>query len=94
VDHAHGGRRDDPEHPDALGIPDSNQAAQRAKQADLIQRAWDRMASTADGAGIAVMSNYLWYTDPNFDSGLADTFASGGAIRPAYTTWRGLPSFA
>src|SRR3954468_2738279 len=76
------------------GIPDSNQAAQRAKQADLIQRAWDRMASTADGAGIAVMSNYLWYTDPNFDSGLADTFASGGAIRPAYTTWRGLPSFA
>jgi hypothetical protein len=75
-------------------IPDSNPAAQRAKQAELIQRAWDRMASTADGAGIAVMSNYLWYTDPNFDSGLADTFASGGATRPAYTTWRGLPSFA
>jgi len=69
-------------------------AAQRDKQADLIQRSWDRMASTADGAGIAVTSNYLWYTDPNFDSGLCDALANGGATRPAYATWRGLPSFA
>src|SRR3954447_25982845 len=51
-------------------------AAQRDKQADLIQRSWDRMASTADGAGIAVTSNYLWYTDPNFDSGLCDALAN------------------
>jgi hypothetical protein len=76
------------------GIPDTNSAGQRDKQAELIRRAWDRMASTADGTGIAVFSNYLWYTDPNFDSGLADTLASGGATRPAYTTWGGLPSFA
>src|SRR3954469_25113209 len=69
-------------------------AAQRVKQAELIQRAWNRMASAAEGAGIAVASNYLWYTDPNFDSGLCETFASGGARRPAYTTWGGLPSFA
>jgi hypothetical protein len=69
-------------------------AAQRAKQAELVQRAWNRMATTPDGAGIAVASNYLWYTDPNFDSGLCDTLASGGARRPAYTTWGGLPSFA
>jgi len=69
-------------------------AGQRAKQAELIGRAWDRMASTPDGAGIAVASNYLWYTDPNFDSGLCDTLAAGGATRPAYTTWGSLPSFA
>jgi hypothetical protein len=68
--------------------------AQRAKQAELIQRAWDRMASAGDGAGIAVASNYLWYTDPNFDSGLAETLAAGGATRPSYTTWGALPSFA
>jgi hypothetical protein len=69
-------------------------AAQRAKQAELVQRSWDRMASAAEGAGIAVTSNYLWYTDPNFDSGLCDTFAAGGATRPAYAIWGALPSFA
>ena len=69
-------------------------AAQRAKQAELIALSRERMASTADGTGIAVTSNYLWYTDPNFDSGLCDTLASGGATRPAYTTWGGLPSIA
>jgi hypothetical protein len=79
---------------DRWNIPDSDPAGQRAKQAELIRRAWDRMAATADGTGIAVLANYLWYTDPNFDSGLCDTFASGGATRPAYTTWGGLPSFA
>src|SRR3954470_21118451 len=68
-------------------IPDSDPARQRAKQAELIRRAWDRMASTADGTGIAVASNYLWYTDPNFDSGLCDALVDGGATRPAYTTW-------
>jgi hypothetical protein len=68
--------------------------AQRAKQAELIQRAWNRMTSPGEGAGIAVASNYLWYTDPNFDSGLCDALEAGGATRPAYTTWGGLPSFA
>ena len=69
-------------------------SAQRAKQAELVQRSWDRMASTADGAGIAVTSNYLWYTDPNFDSGLCETLVpGGGATRPAYSTWGALPSF-
>ena len=75
-------------------IPDTDPAAQRAKQADLVQRSWDRMASATDGAGIAVTSNYLWYADPNFDSGLCDALANGGATRPAYTTWGALPSFA
>ncbi|MDX6723691.1 MAG: hypothetical protein QOD73_2095 [Solirubrobacteraceae bacterium] len=70
-------------------------AARLAKQAELIRRNWDRMATdTGDGAGIAMVCNYLWYTDPNFDSGLCDDLASGGATRPAYATWSGLPSFA
>jgi hypothetical protein len=69
-------------------------AAQRAKQAELVQRSWDRMASATEGAGIAVTSNYLWYTDPNFDSGLCETLETGGgATRPAYATWGALPSF-
>jgi hypothetical protein len=68
--------------------------AQRAKQAELVQRSWDRMASATEGAGIAVTSNYLWYTDPNFDSGLCETLETGGgATRPAYATWGALPSF-
>jgi hypothetical protein len=69
-------------------------AAQRAKQAELLRRSWDRMTSPTDGAGIAVAGQYLWYTDPNFDSGLCDTLETGGAVRPAYSAWGGLPSFA
>lgn len=68
-------------------------AGQRAKAADLIRRNWNRMYNGAEGAGVAITSSYLWYTDPNFDSGLCETFENGGAKRPAYSTWRGLPSF-
>ena len=69
-------------------------SAQRAKQAELVQRSWNRMLSAGDGAGIAVTANYLWYTDPNFDSGLCETLVpGGGATRPAYSTWGALPSF-
>jgi hypothetical protein len=74
------------------GITDP--AAQRAKQAELVQRNWNRMAvNTGAGAGIAMLAYYLWYTDPNYDCGLAETFESGGATRPAYRTWKALPSF-
>jgi hypothetical protein len=68
--------------------------AGRAKQAELLRRSWDRMTSPTDGAGIAVTSQYLWYTDPNFDSGLCETLEAGGARRAAYSTWGALPSFA
>src|SRR4051795_12901823 len=73
------------------GIADP--AAQRAKQADLLQRNWNRMVGTTEGAGIAMLAQYLWYTDPNYDDGLCETFESGGATRPAYKTWKALPSF-
>ena len=49
--------------------------------------------NTGEGAGIAMIGYYLWYTDPNYDDGLCETFESGGATRPAYATWKALPSF-
>ncbi len=74
------------------GITDP--AAQRAKQAELIRRNFERMGNDAEGAGIAMVCAYLWYTDPNYDSGLCDTLEAGGSTRTAYATWRALPSFA
>jgi hypothetical protein len=69
-------------------------ADQRRKQAELIQRNWDRMASdSGDGAGIAMTSQYLLYTSAAFDSGLCEEYEAGGATRPSYETWKGLPSF-
>jgi hypothetical protein len=67
-------------------------ASQRLKQAELLQRNWARM-SGAEGAGVGMVSNYLWYTDPNFDSGLCDAADAGGATRPAYDAWAALPSY-
>ncbi len=70
-------------------------ADQRKKQADLIKRNWNRMATdSGDGAGIAMTTQYLFHTDVNYDSGLCETPEAGGATRPAYTTWKSLPSYA
>ena len=69
-------------------------AAIRRKHAELIQRNFDRMGNDAEGAGIAMICAYLFYTDPNYDSGLCDALESGGAKRPAYATWSALPSRA
>lgn len=74
------------------GISDA--AGQRAKQAELVSRSWNRMVGTTEGAGIQMTSNYLFYSDVNFDSGLCEPAENGGAKRPAYTTWKSLPSFA
>ena len=71
------------------GITDP--AAQRAKQADLLQRNWARMSASPQGAGVGMACNYLWYTDPSFDSGLCDTAEAGGATRSAYGAWGALP---
>ena len=72
----------------------TNPADQRHKQAELIQRNWDRMVSdSGDGAGIAMMSQYLLYSAASFDSGLCDEYEARGAVRPSYETWKGLPSF-
>ena len=73
------------------GLTDST--AKRAKQAELIKKNFDRMLSTTEGAGVTMTCQYLLHTDPNYDSGLCETPETGGATRPAYTTWRSLPSW-
>jgi hypothetical protein len=71
-----------------LGIADP--AGQRAKQAELLRAAYERL----DGAGVALVTQYLFYTDPRYDSGLCETAELGGARRPAFDAWRALPSIA
>jgi hypothetical protein len=68
--------------------------AQRVKQADLVRAAWEQLANTPDGAGVALLTQYLFHTDPRYDSGLCETAESGGARRPAFDAWRSLPSVA
>jgi hypothetical protein len=55
-------------------------------QARLIERNWSRMSGQP---GIAMLGQYLFYSDPTFDCGLCDT---DGTKRPAYRAWAGLPS--
>jgi len=68
-------------------------AGDRRKQADLVRENWDRMADAqGDGAGIGMVTNYLGYSAPNFDTGLRDPLDAGGASRPVEATWRRLRS--
>jgi hypothetical protein len=69
-------------------------AAQRVKQADLLRASWERLADKPEGAGVALVTQYLFHTDPRYDSGLCETAESGGARRPAFEAWRSLPSVA
>ncbi len=73
------------------GITDP--VAKKAKQAELIKSNWDRMLSGAEGAGVTMTCQYLLHTDPNYDCGLVETPEAGGATRPAYATWKSLPSW-
>lgn len=73
-------------------IPDGG--GQRLKQAELLRRSWERMASDDQGAGIVSLANYLLYSDPGYDSGLCEPLEAGGAPRPAYVTWSDLPASA
>ena len=75
-----------------LGIVDP--VAQRAKQAELLHEAYARLAAGPDGAGVALVTQYLFYSDPHYDSGLCDTPEAGGAVRPAFEAWQALPSVA
>ena len=68
-------------------------AAQRAKQGELLTAAFQRLAGP-EGAGVALVTQYLFHTDPRYDSGLCETAERGGARRPAFEAWRALPSAA
>ena len=67
--------------------------AQRARQGELLTAAFDRL-SGEEGAGVALVTQYLFHTDPRYDSGLCETAEAGGARRPAFEAWRALPSVA
>jgi hypothetical protein len=70
-----------------------NVAGSLARQAELIKRNWDRMArDDADGAGVAMLAQYLSYSAPYFDTGVCEPSSIGGAKRPAYSTWKALPT--
>jgi hypothetical protein len=64
-------------------------ATLRVKQAALLRTAYERL-----DPGVALTTQYLFNTDPRYDSGLCDTAESGGARRPAFEAWRALPSIA
>ena len=68
-------------------------AAQRAKQGELLTAAYERL-SGPQGAGVALVTQYLFHTDPRYDSGLCETAERGGTRRPAFDAWRALPSVA
>lgn len=66
-----------------------------SKQAELIQRTWNRhFTDWNEGAGVAMLSNYMMYTTNVYNSGLREKVVNGveGAARPAYNTWKSLPS--
>jgi len=66
-------------------------AGQRAKQGELLSAAFERLTGP-EGAGVALVTQYLFHTDPRYDSGLCETAERGGARRPAFAAWRALPS--
>jgi hypothetical protein len=74
-----------------LGIAEP--AAQRAMQGRLLTAAYERLTGP-EGAGVALVTQYLFHTDPRYDSGLCETAERGGARRPAFEAWRALPSVA
>jgi hypothetical protein len=61
-------------------------------QSGYIKQVWNLLAQDGGvGAGVGMMSNYLWYTS-DYDTGLRQPLAwAGGTPRPAYSAWQGLP---
>jgi hypothetical protein len=61
-----------------------------AKQAELVERAFLRVALGPEGGGdVALVCQYLFVTDRFYDSGLCEL---DGTPRPAYYAWAGLPT--
>ena len=62
----------------------SDPAQTRALQAKLVRRNWERMSRQH---WAAMLGQYLFYSDPNFDCGLCEV---DGTKRPAFATWAAL----
>jgi hypothetical protein len=60
-------------------------------QARSLLEGWERHArDDGAGAGVAMLAQYLTYTDPRFDAGLLDPWPSTRR-RPIYDAWGSLP---
>jgi len=61
-------------------------------QAKSVTDAWAIHSNDAadGGAGVASLTQYLLYADPNFDCGLLEPFPST-VKRPSYAAWQALP---
>src|SRR4051794_9846731 len=70
------------------GLPDP--AAARLRQAELIDRYWNRIQFGPEGAGVGMVCQYLFVPDANYDSGLCDL---DGTPRPAYAAGAKPPAF-
>ena len=65
--------------------------AVRRRQAELITRGFERLRGERAGARVAMVLQYLFITDANYDSGLCEL---DGRPRPAYYAWGKLPNGA
>jgi hypothetical protein len=61
----------------------------RLNQAELLERNARRMLAGPEGEGVAMVCQYLFLTDANYDAGLCDL---NGTPRPAYYAWSRLPT--
>ena len=60
------------------------------RQAELLDRYWQRMQFGPEGEGVMAVFQYLFVSSPNYDSGLCDP---DGTPRAAYRSWARLPAF-
>ena len=59
------------------------------RQAELLERGYERLRTGSAGDGVDVVMHYLFITDLFYDSGLCDL---DGTPRPAYYAWADLPT--
>jgi hypothetical protein len=66
----------------------------RAYQARVLTEALARHHyAKGAGAGVGMLTQYTTYADPNFDDGLLEAAAAGGAPRPALKAWCDVPEY-
>jgi hypothetical protein len=69
-------------------------AEQKAYQGQVLAEGFARHHyAKGAGAGVGMLTQYLTYSDVNFESGLLDTVAAGGAARPAFYAWCDMPEY-
>jgi hypothetical protein len=77
-----------------LGGRDATAAEQKDFQARVLTEALGRHHyAKGAGAGVGMVTQYTTFADPNFDDGLLDAAAAGGAPRPALAVWSNVPEY-